>query len=381
QTYILQYDDPGHLGKIVVLTGTLPSNKLSLPVGEYKVQITLTDKCHNRTITSRFIAVRDITPPTPVCDEFTQVTVDPVTCWAKVKAKDLDNGSRDNCCDVLHFAAAHMDSITYWRKYWTDTLEAHCGKADFWDNKTHYDLQIERWINAYVFKDEISFTDCGTAQVVLRVYEACGVPVYDPHLWPCTEHQWFWYNTDQRFRIEHNWNFFHKDGPKDCNYKYRVQCREAHQSRDESICEYAEGSAKPGGLCFAQYVGAIESLLSECDNNLHFDAPANSSEANPPGLYCSARLYSDCMINVLVDDKQAPVVAELEDVIVYCDRAPEYASSPNCEGGDEYLEWPGLLEDSKGVDHGYYGGSDFLGIHRDEHETADACGYDNAHFW
>ena len=381
QTYLLSYDDPSHPGKIVVLTGTLPSNKLSLPVGEYKVQITLTDKCHNRTITSRFLAVRDITPPTAVCDEFTQVTVDPVTCWAKVKAKDLDNGSRDNCCDVLHFAAAHMDSITYWRKYWTDTLEARCGKEEFWNHKIHYDLQIERWINAYVFKDEISFTDCGTSQVVLRVYEACGVPVYDPHLWPCTEHQWFWYNTDQRFRIEHNWNFFHKDGPKDCNYRYRIQCWEDHQTRGKAICEFSGNVAKPGGLCFAQYLGAVESLLDECNSDFYFGAPANSSEANPPGNYCSERLYSDCMINVLVDDKQAPVVAELDDVLVYCDRAPDYASAPNCEGGDEYLEWPGLLEDSKGVDHGYYGGSDFLGIHRDEHETADACGYDNAHFW
>ena len=87
------------------------------------------------------------------------------------------------------------------------------------------------------------------------------------------------------------------------------------------------------------------------------------------------------MINVLVDDKQAPIVAELEDVIVYCDRAPEYAYAPDCEGGDEFKVWPGLLVDQKGVEHGYYGGSDFLGIHQDEHETADACGYDNAHHW
>jgi len=384
QTYILQYDDPSHPGKIVVFRGNLPSNKLNLPVGEYKVRIFLVDKCHNQTVTGRTIEIYDITPPTPVCDEITQVTVDPVTCWAKVKAKDLDNGSRDNCCDVLHFAAAHMDSITYWRKYWTDTLEARCGKAAFWDNKEFYDEEIERWINAYVFKDEISFTDCGTTQVVLRVYEACGVPVYDPHLWLCTEHQWFWYNTDQRFRIEHNWNFFHKDGPKDCNYRYRIQCQEDHQIRGKVICEFSGNVAKPGGLCFAQYLGAVESLLDECNSDFYFGAPANSSEANPPGNYCSERLYSDCMINVLVDDKQAPVVAELEDVIVYCDRAPDYASAPNCEGGDEYLVWPGLLKDSKEVEHGYYGGSDFLGIHRDEHETADAgaaCGYDNAHHW
>jgi len=382
QTYSIQYDEPGHPGKIVVLTGTLPSTKLTLPVGEYKVVITLTDQCQNRTLTSRLIYIYDITPPTPVCDEFTQVTVDPVSCWAKVKAKDLDNGSRDNCCDVLHFAAAHMDSITYWRKYWADTLEARCGKAAFWNNKIFYDEQIKRWINAYVFKDEIGFSECGTSQVVLRVYEACGVPVYDPHLWPCSEHQWFWYNTNQQFRIEHNWNYFHSTGPKDCNYRYTINCIEDHQDRLRGLCEFAEGYPTPGGLCFAQYLGAIESLLSACDNDLHFGAPANSSEANPPGNYCSARLYSDCMVTVLVDDKQAPVVAELEDIIVYCDRAPGYADGPDCDGGDEYLIWPGLLKDSKGVTHGYYGGSDFLGIHFDnDHQSAEACGYDYTHHW
>jgi len=380
QTYILQYADRGHPGKTVVLTGSLPSKPLLLPTDSINVTITLTDKCNNRSITSRNIFIYDITPPTPVCDEFTQVTVDPVTCWAKVKAKDLDNGSRDNCCDVLHFAAAHMDSIAYWTKYWTDTLEARCGKVAFWADKEFYDFQIERWINAYVFKDEIKFDECGTSQVVLRVYEACGVPVYDPHLWPCTEHQWFWYNTDQRFRIEHNWNFFHKDGPKDCNYRYRIQCIEDHQKRLRGLCEFVVTTPKPGGYCYAQYVGAVEDLYFGCESDFYFPQ-ANNSEAFAPGNRCSNRLYSDCMINVLVDDKQAPVVAELEDVLVYCDRAPDYASGPACDGGDEYLEWPGLLKDSKGKEHGYYGGSDFLGIHRDEHETDDACGYDNAHFW
>ncbi|MBK9678122.1 MAG: hypothetical protein IPO69_04505 [Saprospiraceae bacterium] len=33
-------------------------------------------------------------------------------------------------------------------------------------------------------------------------------------------------------------------------------------------------------------------------------------------------LYNECMVQVLVDDKQAPVVAGLQDITVYCDGAP-----------------------------------------------------------
>jgi hypothetical protein len=56
------------------------------------------------------------------------------------------------------------------------------------------------------------------------------------------------------------------------------------------------------------------------------------------------------MVNVLVDDKQPPVVDHLEDIIVYCDHAP-YDEYP-CEKGDHYNIYPGVLKDSKGVVHG-----------------------------
>ncbi|MBK8279913.1 MAG: hypothetical protein IPK94_07250 [Saprospiraceae bacterium] len=84
------------------------------------------------------------------------------------------------------------------------------------------------------------------------------------------------------------------------------------------------------------------------------------------------------MVNVLVDDKQAPVVANLEDITIYCDGAPDYAGSPDCDKrGDPYgpSTWPGQLKDFKGVIHGYYGGSAYLGIHvaAGEHEDPQAC--------
>ena len=178
-----------------VIQGVLPIKHIWLPVGLDTVKVFLVDACKNTSKARILIRIMDNTPPTPVCDEFTQVTVDPATCWSAVAAKDLDNGSHDNCCEVLHFAAAHMDSITYWREYWNRTLEAEVGKAEFWKEKTEYDKLIEEWINCYVFDDSVHFDECGSNQVVLRVYEACNMPRMDPHVWPCGPHAWYCYNN------------------------------------------------------------------------------------------------------------------------------------------------------------------------------------------
>ncbi|MBK7609223.1 MAG: hypothetical protein IPI18_19490 [Saprospiraceae bacterium] len=380
QTYSVSIQEEGITR---VLSGDLPASRIWLPVGYFSIDVRLVDACYNESFGKIEIAVVDMTPPTPICIEVTRVTLDPEGCWGTIKAKDLDNGSRDNCCDVLHFAVAQMDSVTYWRNYWTNKLETDCGKTAYWADKDFYEYQIERWINAYVFKDEITIDDCGTSQVILRVYEACGVPRYDPHIWPCSEHQWFWYNTDQRYRIEHNWNFFDSKGSKNCNYRYAIQCISEHQKRGRAICEFGSNSyPKFGGLCYAQYIGAVESLNNICNSGFYdgmYDprSPANSTGAGgiAPGSYCSYRQYNDCMVTVLTDDKQVPVVDHLEDITIYCDGAPDYAGYPDCRRSERYEKWPLQLKDSKGVVHGYYGGSDFLGIHTDpaDHSDPDAC--------
>ncbi|MBK7606645.1 MAG: hypothetical protein IPI18_05280 [Saprospiraceae bacterium] len=146
--------------------------------------------------------------PTPVCIENTQTTVDPATCWARVYAHDLDHGSRDNCCNVLHFAVAPWTALLI-HQLWTDYWDANC-KADYWKYKTNWDRYLAVWLNVFVFKDYIDLTECGTNQVVLRVYEACGVPRYDPHIFPCSEHDWFIYNTYSLGRWWHNYQFFDK---------------------------------------------------------------------------------------------------------------------------------------------------------------------------
>ena len=163
-------------GKPIIVNGTA-GDVLKVAANPYGICPTITyyasDKCGNQAVkVTNTICVTDQTPPTPVCDEFTRTTVDPATCWARVYANDLDNGSRDNCCNVLHFAVAHMDTITATRTKWTSYWNTNC-KADYWNNKATWDLWLEEYINCFIFKDYIDLTECGENQVVLRVYEAC----------------------------------------------------------------------------------------------------------------------------------------------------------------------------------------------------------------
>ncbi|MBK8778186.1 MAG: hypothetical protein IPO25_12530 [Saprospiraceae bacterium] len=111
-----------------------------------------------------------------------------------------------------------MDSIDYYTNAWTSYWNTTCS-ADYWKYKDKYDKFLSDYINCFVFKDYIDLTECGTNQVVLRVYEACGVPRYDPHVFPCSEHDWYTYNTTKLCRAWHNYTFFHKDGKKTCTAK------------------------------------------------------------------------------------------------------------------------------------------------------------------
>ena len=90
QTYTLKYQEEGYSD---VLTGSLPANHLWLPTGLDSVEVSLVDACNNRSAAYIIVGIIDNTPPTPVCDEYTQVTVDPTSCWSAVAAADLDNGT------------------------------------------------------------------------------------------------------------------------------------------------------------------------------------------------------------------------------------------------------------------------------------------------
>ena len=372
QTYILEYNDEGIKR---VLNGKLPASHVWLPTGSHQVNVTFLDACNKRSEGHIYIDVIDNTPPTPVCDEVTRVTVDPVTCWSAIAAKDLDNGSHDNCCSVLHYAAAKMENIEYWRTHWNTTLEKEVGKTEFWKDKAIYDAIIEDWINCYVFSDTVQFDACGSKQVVLRVYEACGIPRYDPHVWPCSPHAWFCYNTYQ-YIGDFNYNWFDPKGAKSCTYKPDLT---SIAKLDAKYSAYEEK-----GYLQPQFRGAAQYYY--CDVPFYYPGLLACMIKNksvyevPNGGYCSGRLYNDCMVTVLIDDKQAPTYSDLSDITVYCDGTPDSAAYPRCEGGEHYYsnqdpKWPLEMKFTTGGVYGYYGGSDDYDIHMGagDHNDPQAC--------
>ena len=178
---------------------------------------------------------------------------------------------------------------TYWRDYWNRTLETEVGKEEFWRDKALYETIIEDWINCYVFSDTVNFAECGTNQVVLRVYEACGVPRYDPHVFPCSPHAWFCYNT-YTYIGDFNYNWFDTKGPKSC--KYRPTLTSIAKLDAKYATYFDEGYLQP------KFAGASQFIY--CDVPFYFPTLLGN-HSNPPGSYCADRLYSDCMVNVLVD--------------------------------------------------------------------------------
>ncbi len=201
--YEMEWFDQDHPGKVIVRSGEIPfgakvteyvpKSGLLFIQPEIKVKYYVTDGCWNEARVCQTILVYDNEPPTPVCDEITQVTLDPDSCWVRIYAEDLDDGSHDNC-DEVHFAVAKMEDIEYWRDYWHDALH-ECYL------KYHYaseviDRIIDEWIDLYVFESYIDLEECGRDSLVMRVYEDLGTPPYDPHKFRGSEHQWYnWYRA------------------------------------------------------------------------------------------------------------------------------------------------------------------------------------------
>jgi hypothetical protein len=94
------------------VTGTYPNFVLvGLPLGRTWVQYLVTDACGNVGECITEVDVFDRTPPIPVCDEFTVVTLSN-NGWAHVFAETFDDGSHDNCTDVM-FDVRRMDGGSF----------------------------------------------------------------------------------------------------------------------------------------------------------------------------------------------------------------------------------------------------------------------------
>ncbi|MCB0601344.1 MAG: hypothetical protein KDC28_08955, partial [Saprospiraceae bacterium] len=351
--YEIEYLDPSHPGKTVLESGSIAEGSTAhvyLPAGWHNVVYHIRDRCWNETLLLQGISIYDNTPPTPVCDEITQVTLDPENCWARVYAKDLDDGSHDNCCDQLHFAVASMDSITYWRDYWHEYYAGCLDPYDYHHYSDAIDQEIEDWINIFVFDDYIDVTECGDEQLVLRVYEACDVPLYDPHLFYGGEHEWYWWNLSYKFAAWYIYrlnDYIHYGDPRPaltCDHEFQLMNKVEASQTSEVVPLSIEIGFKwdfpmHAVACFA--LGNISNPMIPivdlgffehgtyqapiCD--YYFDPASAESEwrgrvqsAYPTETTITVNalstqkrwhfphLYNDCMIQVLKDDKQPPVV-------------------------------------------------------------------------
>lgn len=420
QKFRSTYSDPRNGSKLIVQEGTLPGiiklptevvlgGKGRFGVRCHEISVMMTDGCYNTTDTTIQVCVVDDESPEVIANEFTIATVDPSTCWSRVYAKDLDKGSRDNCCNVLHFAIANLDSITAARKYVYDAIIAQCGIREYIKSKDYYDFYIEDYISSYIFKDYLDLNACSSYQLVLRVWEACGIPRYDPHIFPYPEHYWFLYNAGyprSHYRAEHNLNFgfsLNADyskfkAPKDINWRYPL-----------IFCD------PPLKAWFAlvglddyhpAYAGAGAAEL--CDFNFYFPRLGLMSgtyygDANVPGNTCSRMLWRDAMVNVLVDDKQVPLAEKPGDLFFYCDNASslygnqyEYAgcndisttgdnaTDGTCHDGkgapyneiECIKENDGILTDAldaTGQPFGWYGCTSHLVHEEENHDVSSPC--------
>jgi hypothetical protein len=75
-----------------------------------------------------------------------------------------------------------MDTLTKYRELLISKVKLKYGLSVYNNKQSFFDLLIDKYINCKYFDDFIDLGDCGDKQVVLRVYEACNIPQYDPHV-------------------------------------------------------------------------------------------------------------------------------------------------------------------------------------------------------
>ncbi len=124
-----------------------------LPLGDYTVTYTAEDGCGNTSECSIFIWVKDLSPPIPVCDEFTSVALG-ANGTARVYAETFDDGSHDNCGDV-YFKVRRMNI-------------GECSQLNGDDNPANAPYQ--EWFDDYADFCCDDITD-GPIMVIMRVYD------------------------------------------------------------------------------------------------------------------------------------------------------------------------------------------------------------------
>ncbi len=404
--YEIEFHDPVHPGKLVFKSGLIPPEgvHLYLPVGDFQIRYKITDPCWNTREVVQDIWVIDEAPPVPVCDEITQVTLDPESCKVKIFASELDDGSHDNCCSQLHFAVAKMNDIEYWRNYWHHQLISCFGEYEYHHNLESYQLQVELWIECYVFQDYLELDECGEDTLVLRVYDVCGLPTYDPHIFKGSKHQWYCWNQYDEFACFFRLYYPEMIGydpvfPDLCEDTFARNCIKLKMQspgpiKNRICCEYKNADdINRWNMVLQKYPELADNYLG--DSRIRIPVS-----------------YSECMIRVIKDDKAPPICEAPNDVTYYCDGVPYWVDLPfkldgannpyhikapgytwnvcgaegdylsfsscpkngwynNLVGGRCCVEVPWTGYDSE--THGYYGGP--LNDHYSHHYAKDPCNY------
>ena len=355
--------------------GEIPANgtaHIYLPVGEYTGTFIIRDGCYNTSAYVQQIVITDNSKPVPICKANVGVTLNPDSCYARIWANEFDNGSFDNCCDELHFAIANQDTIEYWEKYWYNQLTKGCDLYPTAEEKEKIHEAIDHWINCFVFNDFIDVWDCGKERLTVRIFEACGLPVQDPHIFKGSKHQWFCFNVYDDFA---------------CYYKIKydtIQQYGVKLPRPEINCDLDDLVFSEDFACGTQIFGpSMKTHYTDtepnpvcCDyqvdpehkyyqkwNNIRTAYPAFDTICKR--RYTFPHKYNDCWIELDKIDKVAPICEVPKDVTVYCDGlhyfgqisiddsvyfwdAITYASD-NPHYNPIFYPWDGL-------EYGYYGG-------------------------
>lgn len=257
--------------------------QFTLPAGLHEAIVYVADSCFNTAVDTFLIEVRDLTPPTPVCDQHTVTTLDPNSCWARVYAETFDDGSTDNCCPDLHFAAARMDTVEYYRNYWRNLIISHKSEATYIRYKKEFDRLIEMILDIRVFNEYIDFYNCQKDKMIInRVYEKCHLTkYYDSHIHGSSEHQFYAQETYG--------DYYNLITGKDITgnpVKNRLSDR---QIIDKILYEI---------VAFSKFRSVY---------------------------------YGECMVEIDVDDKIAPVCTPKPDVTVFCDGVIQKPDAPSAE--------------------------------------------------
>lgn len=350
--YEYSYADPIYPGRIVHFRATGITD-LKLPVGTHTLIFHALDPCGHRSKVEVDATITDHSAPEAVCKSGLTASPDPASCWARVYAKDLDDGSRDNCKSRLHFAIASGEEIDHWREYWIAQLKSRLGPEAFSAKNDKCHALINHWINTWLFRDYADLKKTGTNQLVFRVHEAGLVPQYDPLRFNGGPHLWYCYNSYALARLEVN------------------LASSLGQSLD---------SFWPGG----QFTDSLLQVLHDDT----FQAPGSIyegartlpvCEGNPmtPGSGtngCPDAMYQDCFTSIILRDKMPPRAEDPEDLWMYCDGAKTGRACNNdhertnldtgsCRDafnkplGKLVIHQDGKpeIQDPRGLPYGYYG--------------------------